>query len=578
MGRFLTRLCLQSFDGDSAGFGLLQRARHEMGIAGLERESWMRASNEYSEYLRSFGTTFPLYEMHHNPSLQGIGLRHDVDYDLEAALAIGRAEAALGCRSTYFLLHTAPYWGKAGFSEACQELEKLGHEVGLHLNVLAEWYDGRINDPEGRLIEVSNQLRATGIRVTGCAAHGDPLCYAGAFSNHWLLRELRGNDPAASESGISAEGIRDDRVRFQLHYPVNHELVSRDGRGFPLWSATMSAAGIQYHAVHVFHDRYFSDSGGNWTRTADPLKHPYEGGRWQVLMHPEYWMAPPRILVSFGSLAETELSLATRQGYFPISASKVATAIKKSVKSPRRLRKALADVQRQMPKSTDALIYGVPVELRELLGGKESGGSRQTSWISGDNILLEASPSRRFARRGDSGNTPFHGVVEGRHAAVLPTVDGLAVRFERRGSRKLNGSVVYLENAKGSFGGFGNWRVCLDVEAERAGAALYIDDRSADSAILSMPAFILSKLLALVGRLRGLRGRRFRRVTSLPPGKRRITFCYGQMSDAQGFVPAIQTSDSFEGRVHILSLWIEPATDRFFAAEPLLESIKNLEL
>ena len=37
-------------------------------------------------------------------------IRHDVDYDLEKAVNMARAEAEYGYYSTYFLLHSAPYW------------------------------------------------------------------------------------------------------------------------------------------------------------------------------------------------------------------------------------------------------------------------------------------------------------------------------------------------------------------------------------------------------------------------------------------------------------------------------------
>ena len=39
-----------------------------------------------------------------------IGLRHDVDNDLNIAYQFSEMEANLGFRSTYFILHTAPYY------------------------------------------------------------------------------------------------------------------------------------------------------------------------------------------------------------------------------------------------------------------------------------------------------------------------------------------------------------------------------------------------------------------------------------------------------------------------------------
>jgi hypothetical protein len=39
-----------------------------------------------------------------------IGLRHDVDNVIEPAVEFAAWEAERGYRSTYFILHTAPYW------------------------------------------------------------------------------------------------------------------------------------------------------------------------------------------------------------------------------------------------------------------------------------------------------------------------------------------------------------------------------------------------------------------------------------------------------------------------------------
>src|SRR5450759_2359284 len=39
-----------------------------------------------------------------------IGLRHDIDVDLNTAYQFSEIESKLGFRSTYFVLHTAPYY------------------------------------------------------------------------------------------------------------------------------------------------------------------------------------------------------------------------------------------------------------------------------------------------------------------------------------------------------------------------------------------------------------------------------------------------------------------------------------
>jgi hypothetical protein len=63
--------------------------------------------------------------------------RHDVDLSPQAALAIGRIEAALGIRTTYYFnLHSEFYnlFEKPNTS-VVRELERLGHEIGLHFDL-----------------------------------------------------------------------------------------------------------------------------------------------------------------------------------------------------------------------------------------------------------------------------------------------------------------------------------------------------------------------------------------------------------------------------------------------------------
>jgi len=61
-------------------------------------------------------------------------LRHDVDADLEAAVAMAELECNLGIRSTYFLMLTSPLYNLLNneFARLGRRLVSLGHAVGLH--------------------------------------------------------------------------------------------------------------------------------------------------------------------------------------------------------------------------------------------------------------------------------------------------------------------------------------------------------------------------------------------------------------------------------------------------------------
>lgn len=255
----------------------------------------MTLDERFFRYLEHFGPTVPVKELHarpHDPHL--VGLRHDVDHDLDLALEVAYWEHEGNQRATFFLLHTAAYWHDERLLDKCLQLQDYGHEVGLHVNVLAEWWRGEARDPGRRLGEVLGTLREGGLDVTGVSAHGDRLCYEAGFSNYWVFADLRPSDPVTQESGRSAEGIHVDDPHYQLAYPPSHELEREDGQTLPLWQEPMSTHGLDYHAAHIPVHGYFTDSGGAWKRSPDPLDENLRRGRHQVLMHPVYYRAPTR--------------------------------------------------------------------------------------------------------------------------------------------------------------------------------------------------------------------------------------------------------------------------------------------
>ena len=256
----------------------------------------MAILDQYSRYLEHFGTTVPVRELHADPQTRGLcALRHDVDYDLDVALEMAYWEHEVGARATYYLLPTAAYWGDERLADKCLQLQDYGHEVGLHVNAMAQWASGETDDPERTLMDQLDTLRQAGITVTGMAAHGDRRCYEHNISNYWCFRDLKSQDPAAEEDGRTAEGPYSQREQGRnLRYPKGHVALRPDGRRYHLWSIPMDALGIEYDAWHTQFDQYFSDSGGSWTRTADPADFERGDNRWQVLIHPIHWRGPQR--------------------------------------------------------------------------------------------------------------------------------------------------------------------------------------------------------------------------------------------------------------------------------------------
>jgi hypothetical protein len=252
----------------------------------------MSISQRYLDLLAHFGHTEHVHALQLEPGASNlIALRHDVDHDLNVALEMAHAEHRVGARSTYFLLHSNAYCQQPHFLERCLQLQDYGHEIGIHVNGLTEWIEGKVDDPAEPIARLADRLRSVGIAPVGVAAHGDKRCYQHGYSNTWIWSENRGATPAKSEAGMSAEGILVQDPRWQIPYPSGERLRRADGREFPLWSRSLAELGLGYEACRLHHDRYWSDSGGAWQRTPDPITADLSHQRHQVLVHPEWWVA-----------------------------------------------------------------------------------------------------------------------------------------------------------------------------------------------------------------------------------------------------------------------------------------------
>ena len=67
-------------------------------------------------------------------------IRHDVDYSLDAALAMASWENDYGWRSTYYLMENNPFYTTDEAIFALGELVLMGHQVGIHVDERKEPY------------------------------------------------------------------------------------------------------------------------------------------------------------------------------------------------------------------------------------------------------------------------------------------------------------------------------------------------------------------------------------------------------------------------------------------------------
>lgn len=217
--------------------------------------------------LCSLGSVMRLCDVHdgaQDPDV--IGMRHDVDdRGWDSVLAMALWEEARDRHSTFYFLHTAPYWNVT-MAPTLREIVALGHEIGLHNNAVAAWWrsNGAL-DPFDVFEEAQYQLEVwanTSVRST--AGHGDDACYEGAFINYSMFEECPVKSPG-----------------FRSFYEVTG-MEPRKLREF----------GLDFAGDHVPRSIYLSDSGDQWSDPVEDVIAAFPApSNIVILQHPDWY--PP---------------------------------------------------------------------------------------------------------------------------------------------------------------------------------------------------------------------------------------------------------------------------------------------
>lgn len=193
----------------------------------------------YRDLLRTFDASGYRAVCYEPGGLVGraIILRHDVDFALGPAVEIGAIEAAMGWRSTFFVLVATEFYNiftRAGRS-ALREIQAQGHDIGLHFD-----------------------------RYVHCGQDEE----AAAERECKMLEDI----------------VRAPVTVTAFHRPAQTpEVLGRAGR---------FAGRVHVYAPEFFSDiGYVSDSAGYWSY-GSPTEHPafLKGRPMQVLTHPYLWV------------------------------------------------------------------------------------------------------------------------------------------------------------------------------------------------------------------------------------------------------------------------------------------------
>lgn len=211
--------------------------------------------------LRAIGLpTFPLDESVNASNVTNI--RHDIDLNLPASVAMAEFEKELEIRSTYFVLNTADYWAdKVLLREGISRIISAGHYIGWHNDALSEHFrtDKKLKDC---ISEPLDELR-TMANVTGTASHGSSECHVHGFLNYSVFKG----------------------TKFNPNFPF-----------IPNDQFDLSEFGLKYEAYHTGNTHYLSDSHGRWSKDIEGLTTDINDRidrmrivKLQVLVHPEWW-------------------------------------------------------------------------------------------------------------------------------------------------------------------------------------------------------------------------------------------------------------------------------------------------
>jgi hypothetical protein len=188
-----------------------------------------------------------------------IGLRHDCDNVIVPAVEMAGWEAERGYRSTYYILHTAPYWqDKGNLRDALDAIAMDGHEIGIHNDAITVALETR-RSPADVLHEAIDELRGYGHTIRSTVAHGNRRCHIDGYVNDEMFTECYRPDYG-------------DLSRLELE-PVS-----------------LAEFGLDFDANWLPRGDYLSDSGGVWSQRFEDVAAAWPSkGQLHMLIHPDWW-------------------------------------------------------------------------------------------------------------------------------------------------------------------------------------------------------------------------------------------------------------------------------------------------
>jgi hypothetical protein len=170
-----------------------------------------------------------------HPDDQVLLLRHDVDLDLDRAVALAELEHRHGISSTYFFLLTSPFYNPASAAgrERVRSIAALGHAIGLHFDATVHDSPDDATEFNHKCADEARQLEAiSGVSVDAVSFHrpastlvgGGPELTAPRIHTY-LPRYVREMEYCSDSAGVWRYGPPEERLaiaRGQAMHLLTH--------------------------------------------------------------------------------------------------------------------------------------------------------------------------------------------------------------------------------------------------------------------------------------------------------------------------------------------------------------------
>ena len=204
-----------------------------------------------------------------------ISLRHDIDDNINAAVKFAYREHKYGITGSYFVLHTAKYYGQKVGSDFVRNdnviyflktiQDTFGQEVGFHNDLVTLQLMYEIPSRE-YLKEELSFLRGNGINIVGTTYHGSPYTYIYHYSNSDFWTEYSTTADEYITKGFKTIKVEKDSLP-SYNFLYEGGMLNQD---------------------YFFADTYFID-GKRWNMDMVNFDTIKPGKKVIILFHPQHW-------------------------------------------------------------------------------------------------------------------------------------------------------------------------------------------------------------------------------------------------------------------------------------------------